>query len=295
MVASKRVLVASLGMLAAGSTASATDVTGALAFVGITPCRIIETRAGQGFSLQAGPPALVANATRTFQITGTVPGVPAQCGIPTAASAISVNFTVTGFAGQGDIRVFPAGGTLPLTSILNYQLENIANATTVPLGPSGGGQKGIAVQADAAATDFIADVNGYYVPRPYTALESGRTLTGTYAIDFPSSSAGQEGISAISFPIPLASAPVAVNANIIPAGGAATTNCPGTSANPTALAGQLCVYEVFQNNISTRCMAKVGSSWSCGLADVFGTTMYATSAGAVTRTVSVGTWAVTAP
>src|SRR5712692_11928742 len=150
---------------AAAPIASATDLTGQLTFIGIVPCRILDTR-GFGWTGQAGPPSLVANTTRTFQITGTVPGVPAQCGIPTAATAISVNFTATNFAGAGDIRAFPAGGTVPLASILNYHLENIANATTVPLGPSGGGENGITVQADGAGTDFLADVNGYYVPVP---------------------------------------------------------------------------------------------------------------------------------
>jgi hypothetical protein len=290
MAICRQVVSVSLGLLAVASIASATDITGAVSFVGITPCRIIETRAGQGFSGQAGPPSLVANATRTFQITGTVPGVPTQCGIPTTAVAISVNFTATGFTAPGDLRVFPAGATLPLVSILNYQLENIANATTVPLGAAG-----ISVRADSAATDFIADVNGYYVARPFTTLESGKTLKGTYAIDFPAAGAGQEGTSAISFPIPLASAPSAVLANIIPAGGAATANCPGSSTLPSAAAGHVCVYEVSATNVSSRCMAGVAGSWSCGVAAPFGTTMWITATAAGSRTVSVGTWAVTAP
>ena len=73
---STRVLVVSLGLLAVSSTASATDVTGPLTFVGTTPCRIVETREGFGYSGLNGPPSLVANATRTFQITGTVAGLP---------------------------------------------------------------------------------------------------------------------------------------------------------------------------------------------------------------------------
>src|SRR5712692_2129147 len=60
-----------------GSIASPADVTQALTFVGITPCRMVDTR-GFGWTGQAGPPSLVAGAQRTFQITGTVPGVPAQ-------------------------------------------------------------------------------------------------------------------------------------------------------------------------------------------------------------------------
>jgi hypothetical protein len=158
----KRILVVGLGLLAVVSTASATDLTGQLSFVGITPCRIVQTF-GTTFTGQAGPPSLVASADRTFQMTGTVPGVPAQCGIPTAAVAISVNFTVTGFSAQGDLRVRPAGAALGSVSIINYQLENIANATIVPLGPSGGGENGITIHCDAAGTDFIADVNGYFI------------------------------------------------------------------------------------------------------------------------------------
>jgi hypothetical protein len=170
MTLSRRVgsLVLTAGLLVTGSFASAADVTGALTFIGITPCRIADTRGGGGtFTGQAGPPALVAGATRTFQITGTVPGVPTQCGIPSNAAAISVNFTVAGFTGPGDVRVFPAGGSVPNASIVNYALENVANATTVPLGPVSS-EKGITVQADVSSTQLVIDVNGYYVARPIT-------------------------------------------------------------------------------------------------------------------------------
>jgi hypothetical protein len=292
MVNFKRVLVMSLGLLAVGSIASATDVTQSLTFVGITPCRILDTR-GLGFTLQAGPPSLVAGADRTFQITGTVPGVPAQCGIPTTAVAISVNFTVTGFAGQRDLRVFPAGSTLPLVSIINYQLENIANATTVPLGPSGGGQNGITVHCDAAGTDFLADVNGYYVPRPFTTLESGQTLVGNFVILQQTTAAGQGAQTSISFQVPLASAPAAPPANFIPAGGAPTSNCPGSPTNPTAAAGQLCLYE---RNMTNRIFAAIFSvaNNAAGVSDTWGAG-FAIASVAAGVTGSRGTWAVTAP
>ena len=165
MVILKRILGLSLGLLTVAPMASATDVTGASAFVGITPCRIVDTRASQGFSGEFGPPALAANADRTFQMTGATTGTLTQCGIPDTAVAISVNFTVTGFGGPGDLRVFPAGSVAPLTGILNYSLENIANATTVPLGPSGSGHKGITVHADNFGTHLILDVYGYYATR----------------------------------------------------------------------------------------------------------------------------------
>jgi hypothetical protein len=286
----------SLGLLAVSSTASATDVTGPLTFVGTTPCRIVETRTGFGYSGVNGPPSLLAGATRTFQITGTVAGLPVQCGIPNTAVAISVNFTVTNFAGAGDLRAFPAGVPVPNASILNYQLENVANATTVPLGPIfdcvGVCVGGITVQADGSGTDFIADVNGYYVPRPFT-LESGQTLRGAYATAVTATDSAQIFYAAFTFPVPLASAPAAPDANFIPVGGASTANCPGTATSPAALPGQLCVYEGVGENRLFNCIFAPPSN-ACRTSAPFGAALSLFSAGAG-QALSQGTWAVTAP
>src|SRR5204863_3708660 len=83
-----------------------------LPFIAITPCRVADTR-GNGFTGAYGPPALVANATRSFTIT-------AQCGIPVTAAAVSFNFAALYVGGAGDLRVFPAGAGVPLVSTLNY-------------------------------------------------------------------------------------------------------------------------------------------------------------------------------
>jgi len=163
----RRILVTCVGLIVLGSIARAADVTGALTFVGITPCRIIDSR-GNGFSGQWGPPILANGTSRTFQITGATSGVPIPCGIPSNAVAIAANFIATQFTGAGDLRVFPAGGATPVTSILNYALENISNAASVPLGPVGGGENGISVVPAVSNTHLIVDLNGYYVPRPVT-------------------------------------------------------------------------------------------------------------------------------
>jgi len=168
-----RPLLAGSCLLVACSVAAGADLTNGLAFVAITPCRIIDTRALSGFSGDYGPPSLVARDVRTFQITGTTAGTLTDCGIPDTAEAVSATFTVTGFTGPGDIRAFPAGGALPNSSILNYQLENIANTTTVPMGPTGGGHNGIAVRADVHGTDLIVDVNGYYAAKVLAAFVNG--------------------------------------------------------------------------------------------------------------------------
>ena len=138
-----------------GATAMG-DVTGLIPFVAVTPCRDADTR-GNGFTGAYGPPSLVADANRTFTITG-------QCGIPSTALAVSFNFTVLNVSGPGDLRVFPAGGATPLVSTMNYNANtpNIANAAIVPLGTGGA----ITVRADAVSVDFIIDVNGYYAKTP---------------------------------------------------------------------------------------------------------------------------------
>jgi hypothetical protein len=127
--------------------------TSPLPFIAVTPCRVADTR-GNGFTGQYGPPSLVANATRSFTIAG-------QCGIPTSAAAVSFNFAALDVSSAGDLRVFPAGGSVPLVSTLNYNANtpNIANAAILELGTF---NHAITVQADAASINLIIDVNGYY-------------------------------------------------------------------------------------------------------------------------------------
>ncbi len=150
--------------------------TNPLPFIGVTPCRVADTR-GNGFTGAYGPPALVANMTRSFTITG-------QCGIPASAAAVSFNFGALNVGGAGDLRVFPAGGAAPLVSTLNYNANtpNIANAAVVPLGTGGA----ITVQADAANIDLIIDVNGYYA----NTTSSNRLGSGEFLALFGSVSGG---------------------------------------------------------------------------------------------------------
>ena len=145
-----------------GGLATMTDVTAPRAFVGIDPCRIADTR-GNGFTGQAGPPA-IPTAPRTFQIAGTVSGVPAQCGIPTGTEAVSFQFTIVLPNAAGNLVAWPAGGTAPNISVLNWSAGEtaIGNGTIVPLSPGGA----LSVQINAAVSNAIGhlviDVNGYF-------------------------------------------------------------------------------------------------------------------------------------
>jgi hypothetical protein len=55
-------------LAAAGITPQATLPANSLVFLAMTPCRLLDTRAGAGFSGAFGPPSLAGGATRTFPI-----------------------------------------------------------------------------------------------------------------------------------------------------------------------------------------------------------------------------------
>jgi hypothetical protein len=123
-------------------------------FFTLTPCRVADTRNPVGPS---GGPALGANTTRTFPVTGV-------CGIPSTARAVALNVTVVGETDSGDLRLYPAGSPVPSSSTINFAVQKVrANNAIIPLGS--GGQ--IAVQCDmppgsTGQTHFLFDVTGYF-------------------------------------------------------------------------------------------------------------------------------------
>jgi hypothetical protein len=126
-------------------------LAGSLQFVPVTPCRIVDTRNPTG---AFGGPELAGSATRTFDVPKS------SCGIPTAAVAYSLNVTVVPVASLGYLTIWPAGQTQPVVSTLNSDGRVKANATITPAGTNGG------VNVFASdATQFILDIDGYFVPQ----------------------------------------------------------------------------------------------------------------------------------
>jgi hypothetical protein len=122
-----------------------------------------------------------------------------------------------------------------------------------------------------------------------TALPSGQTLRGTFAVRGTAAAGGEESVAAISFGFSLTAAPIP---NFVFAGAASTTACPGTAAAPTAAPGQLCIYEASTLNTTTRGEFDAVSG-NDNTTTTFGAAVFAdsTAAGAYrTR----GSWAVTA-
>jgi uncharacterized repeat protein (TIGR03803 family) len=127
------------------------SATGALQFIPVTPCRIVDTRNATG---AFGGPELAAAATRSFDVPQS------GCGIPSTAVAYSLNVTVVPIASLGYLSIWPAGEAQPTVSTLNSTDGRVkANATITPAGASGG----VSVYA-SDATQFILDIDGYFVP-----------------------------------------------------------------------------------------------------------------------------------
>lgn len=126
----------------------------ALPFYSVLPCRVVDTRPGEGTSGPFGPPALNGGSTRSFP----VPLSP--CGVPGNALAYSLNLTVVPRGPLGYLTAWPAGFVQPLASTLNSPRGSVvANAAIVPAGS--GGSISVFV---TNTTDLVIDINGYFAP-----------------------------------------------------------------------------------------------------------------------------------
>jgi hypothetical protein len=153
--------------------ASASAITGVLAFVAITPCRVVDTREGLGFSGAFGPPALSGGVSRTFPIQSST-----TCTIPASALAYSLNITVVPPSAVGYLTAYATGQSLPPTAILNDVQGLIIGGAAIVAAGNGGS---IDVYA-TDQTDVVIDINGYYTsPFSLPLAGTGNIGVGTNA------------------------------------------------------------------------------------------------------------------
>lgn len=125
--------------------------------VPIAPCRLADTRPGEGRVGTTG--TLSAKDTTTFQATGASNG---ECtDIPAEAVGVSLNVTALRATERTFITIWPSG-ELPNASSLNPDVGQppAPNAVTTKLSDSGSFQ----VYNDVGSVDLIIDINGYLVP-----------------------------------------------------------------------------------------------------------------------------------
>ena len=151
------------------------DSTGAT-YHALTPTRVLDSRNGGS----AG--RLSSHVARPVQIAG------AAGGVPTGATAITGNLTVTQQTGPGYLFIGPNSTNNPTSSTLNFPVgDDRANAVTVALDSGGFTYITFVASAGAQATHVILDVTGYftqdatgskYIPLTPTRILDSRSGTG---------------------------------------------------------------------------------------------------------------------
>lgn len=143
----------------------------------LVPARILDTRAGSGY--QSAGQRLASGGSLTVQVAG-------QGGVPASgATAAILNLTATGPDHDGYLTAYPAGGSRPLASNLNFAAgQTVANLVEVALGQDGQ----VTVYSGPGAVDVVADVQGWvgpsaggaglYNPLPPARVADTRTGSG---------------------------------------------------------------------------------------------------------------------
>jgi uncharacterized repeat protein (TIGR02543 family) len=135
--------------------------TAGLGYYPMTPCRLVDTRAGSDKTGQFGSPSLAGGASRSFALLS------GGCNVPSTAQAYALNITAAPSGGAlGYLTTWPTGSAQPVVSTLNSSDGAVtANAAIVPAGTGGA----ISVFVSNTA-DVIIDINGYFAPPTAQAL-----------------------------------------------------------------------------------------------------------------------------
>jgi hypothetical protein len=164
----------SLGAGGIGLT-HAINTNGGNAFVPISPCRLVDTRAASAVGARTSP--LGPNETFTQQVTGNV----GQCaGIPADATAVALNVTAVDGTAASYLTLFPSEvASPPNASNLNWVpgAPPTPNKVDVKLGPTGA----IKIYNNVGSVNVLADVVGYYQDHNHDARYP-RKLTIPYSL-----------------------------------------------------------------------------------------------------------------
>jgi len=153
-------LAVAIALLALSAASAPLFAGGPYQYHAVTPCRVADTRA--------------CSANNTTPYCGTGPGFglvsftfQGVCGVPSGATAVTLNATIVQATAAGFLKLFPAGTTEPLVSTLNFVAGEpaLANGAIVPLSALSVSQTTdltarIAVGPGTAY--LVLDVTGYF-------------------------------------------------------------------------------------------------------------------------------------
>jgi len=255
--------------LGAGGLLTASAAGPASVFVAIEPTRVLDTRFDVGL---AGP--FVSKNAQELHVTGTIPIAldggqsTTAAPVPDGATAIVANVTAIAPGAVGHVSVRPGGATgIPSTANININAPGGVwpNAVTVGVGGNGAINLFYFAAVDAASTEMVVDIVGYYVegqgapgppgpPGPkgdrgergwsaWDTIPSGVTVTGNFHYDDTITTPGSIDTILVDLP---ARAPVALDNAHVNFAWSSTFDydptCTGAYQTPTAPAGKVCLY-----------------------------------------------------
>jgi len=161
----------------------ATSPSDAVAFVPITPCRVIDTRPATQVGPRSAP--LAADDTHTVDAVSDTDAAGDCAGlIPSSAVAVSMNVTAVGATEPTFLTIWEADVARPLASSLNPSPGQppTPNAVTTDLNADGE----FSIYNLAGSVHVLADVNGYYADhhhddRYYTEAEVDAAIAAASA------------------------------------------------------------------------------------------------------------------
>lgn len=125
------------------------------AFVPITPCRVMDTRAGTD---NVGPRSTPIGANESYAIQ--VRGTNGNCTIPTDAVGVVMNVAAVEGSANSFLTVYPSDASRPLAASLNWTAGQppVSNAVTADVAADGR----VSFYNLAGSVNVAADIVGYY-------------------------------------------------------------------------------------------------------------------------------------
>jgi len=150
-----------LALIIAAMIPSAAHAGGPFQYHSLTPCRLIDTRNGQGASTSDDGPVGARTSPGPYDITAK-----GFCGVPSDAAAVTINITVVGPTQAGDLRIANLDASpYPVVSTLNYLANEpaLANGAIVPVKAGAGNDlRMVFAMVGSGNLQILVDVTGYF-------------------------------------------------------------------------------------------------------------------------------------
>ncbi len=175
-----------------GYFAPASSASSPLSLFTLTPCRILDTRSGDG----------LFNGTIPIGIVGSL------CGIPNVAQAFALNATVVPHGDLEFLSLWPEGQTQPVVSTLNA--ADGAVTSNMAIVPAGAGNDSIDAYAPTD-TNLIMDISSYFAPIPAVGVLSTTLPDGTMNVAYSYQLVANGGVPPYTWTITSGALPPGMN------------------------------------------------------------------------------------